>query len=277
MCKGPHDGYFLCSQSGSCAALTGFVGCVPRKDYPSWGQGRSLGSTEVCAMVALGQEVLVFLKAVLWQWWCLMSCAFWTFAGIAGQALHKNNEWYVKTSIWLGVFVLCISLFQAWRKEYSAKKAFLKPIFDLRLNPRLNLQRDQNGWDAWYCRVAVTNNQPEDVALQDCRLVLEDWTFESPGLNQDTAFPIKDESERQTTIVAGDTKQFDMFVNVLVKGTNQLSDVRVKAPNVPFVTLTPGPYSMILRLTGNLHTKRYRTLLILDSTQGMRITRIDEF
>jgi hypothetical protein len=187
-----------------------------------------------------------------------MSCAFWTFAGIFGEALHKSNEWYIRTSFWLGCFVLCVSIFQAWRKEYLAKNAFLNPVFDLRLAPQITLQRDQDAWDAWYCRIAVTNNQQDGVALQDCRLVLAEWTFDSLGLNQDTAFPIKDETERRTTIAAGDTKQFDIFVNVLAKGTDQLSGIRVKAPNLPFVAIQPGPYSMVFRLTGNLQTRRYR-------------------
>lgn len=63
-------------------------------------------------------EIRVFLKSILFRWWALMSCAIWTLTAIYGEKFNKTNEWYVRTSFWLGVSVLCLAAFLAWREQY---------------------------------------------------------------------------------------------------------------------------------------------------------------
>lgn len=171
--------------------------------------------------------------------------------------------------------VFAVSLGRIIYKQHQELDSFRNPEFDLTVSHEHTLQRDVAAWDANYCRVSVYNNS--DFPLKDCQIVIEDWTFDSPSLTKDTALKVKDRNDRAmaTDIHDHDTKQFDLFSNILQKGTDRWLSTVVLAPNMPELTIKESGHSLTFRLTGNLNTRRYKALLLLSPNFGVRITRID--
>ncbi len=49
-----------------------------------------------------------------------MSCAVFTFLGIYGAWAAKNATWYFLSAVGLGLLLLVVAAFLAWREEYLA-------------------------------------------------------------------------------------------------------------------------------------------------------------
>lgn len=151
-----------------------------------------------------------------------------------------------------------------------------KPNIEIHLEPKGTKQFDQSGSDGMHWRIAVTNKS-ELHSIKDCRLVIESWTLSVPSLNSDTALIIKDEPATASEIHPLDTKQFNVFTTWLYKDTGKPAFTTIWAPNNPRVASESGGYAMTFRLTGqNIHTRRYRALLLMDNQKQLSITRVDE-
>jgi hypothetical protein len=79
-------------------------------------------------MISLIGECGLFVKAVFWRWWGLMSCALWTLTALYGEIHHKENPWYVTLSFDLMVVLIPTSTFLAWREQYKRVSAQNKCI-----------------------------------------------------------------------------------------------------------------------------------------------------
>jgi len=126
-------------------------------------------------MLVLIKEFGSFVKAVFWQWWGLMSCAFWTFAAVYGEKLNKDNVWYVKTSFWLGLFVLCLSTFLAWREQYKRVEAHNRCISGYE-NKAVDLTLvSYIAWDGNALAGAAPGEDAESQVITDWKKKVEDW------------------------------------------------------------------------------------------------------
>jgi hypothetical protein len=62
--------------------------------------------------------IWLFFKAVGKYWWTLMSCAAFTFLGIAAAYFSKSNLWIVRGSFVLAGLFLLVGCFLAWSDEH---------------------------------------------------------------------------------------------------------------------------------------------------------------
>lgn len=171
--------------------------------------------------------------------------------------------------------IFAIALLRIMAVQHKELETLRNPDIDFILEPTHTLQRDDPGWHAIHVRIAIKNTS--EAIAKACRLVIESWTFSALGLNADTALTVKDEPDPRTDIPANDTKQFNLFVTVLLKGTDVVEKTLICAPNWPTLSSVSGGYQMILRLTGdNLDTRRYKLLLVVDSQRNVKVTRLDK-
>lgn len=243
--------------------------------HPAARTGRTESSQNTIFRVMKLREAQDWLIAVFKAWYGWVGAS--ATAGMLGlaQGLHL---WQPDRRVYLGLMIigLFVSCFLSWADEYRTKNAFLCPVFDLTVKGLGTPQRDSllgpNFWDAVYWRIAVANRS--EVLLKQCRVVLESWTFNSVGLNADTALSVKDETSHATDIPGNDRKQFNFLINVLNRGTDDLNCIRVQVPNFTFVSSPTGGYSATVRVSAdNMNVKRYRVLLLVDQF-GIRITDV---
>jgi hypothetical protein len=179
-------------------------------------------------------------------------------ASFFGFPPYANNP-YTKTVAFL-VFTGAISRIIATQRGELERLRHSDVEFDL--EPKCKLQRDHNAWDAVHSRIAVTNTS-QLISVKDIQLVIEEWDFSAASLNSDTALAVKDgNGDTSVTIPPEDTKQFNLFISVLKKGTDNVSHNLVCSPNDATMDSTVGGFHVNLRLIGEkIRTRHYKVLL----------------
>jgi hypothetical protein len=94
--------------------------------------------------------LLQFLKALLRQWWALMSCAVFTIIGIWAAARGKSNTWTVEISFAAAAFLLLMAAYRAWKEEYVQN----------RNGPRIMME--------WISKSSSTHTGGDIVRLTNC-------------------------------------------------------------------------------------------------------------
>ncbi len=195
---------------------------------------------------------------------------FWDAFWLIGPPIGLEDKDWKKYSSW-GLFAIVMCIAQALFVLVKENLALKDPRMTFVVSHTTTVQRDPT-LHATYKRIGIRNSSR--VVATDCRLTIEDWTFDAPDLSPDTALVVKDchPTSRQTDINRDDTQQFDLFITRLQWGGKFPEEILVGAPNFPRiqppsaanVLYQNSESELTLRLTGSdFHARRWRVSLVL--------------
>src|SRR5437867_10421357 len=100
-------------------------------------------------MVPLSYSIMwrLYFKALWKRWWALMSCAVFTFLGMAILAFNVTNELALRATFGAAVLMLLFASYMAWRDEYQGRTSAERMVNEFQTGSSAQTEATTTHWE----------------------------------------------------------------------------------------------------------------------------------